>query len=405
LVDASAGDLSGLGPQVQGVVALPPSGDDVYFVAHGVLGDESNQRGELPVAAADNLYVYRLAQDGQPAKLQFVATLPEADAGLWGGGSGIDRANTTSDGRFLVFKTHRGLTADATRAEGPEQVYRYDAVTERLVRVSIGRAGFRDDGNASKHDAQIVPAFQAFQGNAPARSDPTMSDHGDLVFFESPAGLVPGALNEQSVRGNSKVLAENVYEWEAPGAKPSAAAPACEELSGCVALISNGKDITEGSGAHENGSAVQLLGTDSTGENVFFWTADQLVGSDTDSQIDLYDARMEGGFPEAPVEAACGSLPACHGESGPTGPVFGSLASTTFAGPGNITPGQVKPPPPSPKPKTAAQIRAEKLAKALRACRKQRSRTRRAGCEKKTRKTYGKPAKKAGKAQLRRHAR
>jgi len=51
----------------------------------------------------------------------------------------------------------------------------------------------------------------------------------------------------------------------------------------------------------------------------------------------------------------------------------------------------------SSKPKTAAQIRAEKLAKALRACKKDRVKKKRAACEASARKKYG-PAKKAKKS-------
>jgi hypothetical protein len=57
----------------------------------------------------------------------------------------------------------------------------------------------------------------------------------------------------------------------------------------------------------------------------------------------------------------------------------------------------VTPPPPT-KVKTAAGIRAEKLAKALKACHKKRGK-KRTECEKQARKRYGpvKKAKKGGK--------
>jgi hypothetical protein len=63
----------------------------------------------------------------------------------------------------------------------------------------------------------------------------------------------------------------------------------------------------------------------------------------------------------------------------------------TFNGTGNY------PPPPSPKGKTAAQIRAELLAKALKACRKKHNKHNRAVCEAQAKKRYG-PAHKAKKA-------
>ena len=63
-------------------------------------------------------------------------------------------------------------------------------------------------------------------GSVPVRSDPTMSDDGAFVFFESPVALTPRALNDVPV-GEGK-LAENVYEYH----------------EGQVSLISDGKDTT-----------------------------------------------------------------------------------------------------------------------------------------------------------------
>ena len=90
-------------------------------------------------------------------------------------------------------------------------------------------------------------------------------------------------------------LAQNVYEWEADGTG------ACVQPSGCVFLISDGLDRTE---VFYN-SSVKLLGADGSGENVFFTTDDQLVASDTDTEFDIYDARVDGGFPAAKRETSC----------------------------------------------------------------------------------------------------
>src|SRR6185312_893392 len=241
LVDVSAGDVSGLGPRVQGVVAIPPDGSDVFFVAKGVLTG-ANGVGGVPVPGGENLYVYRFGAGGGAGSLDFIATLPESDSGLWSSGVGV--ANVSSDGRVLVFGSHGGLTADVSREEGPAQVYRYDVASKRLSRVSIGLAGFNDNGNGSVVDARIVNAVQGFEADVgPGRSDPSMSDNGDLVFFESSAGLVPGVLDDVHVTGNAGVLAENVYEWAADGVKPSSGAAACGEVNGCVSLISDGRDV------------------------------------------------------------------------------------------------------------------------------------------------------------------
>jgi hypothetical protein len=378
LIDVSGGDSSGSGPRVQGVMAIPSEGDDVYFVARGVLTETANGQGEQPAPGKENLYVY--APDAE-APLKFIATLSTSDQSQW---QAPDSENLTPDGQFLVFTSHRGLTPDASRSEGPAQVYRYDLASGTLSRISIGEEGFDDNGNASLVDARL------------ARPGATMSTNGQLVFFESPAGLTPSALNDHAVTRNEHVLAENVYEWEAPGARLSESAPTCGEPGGCVWLISDGRDLNEGSDAHANLSAVELLGTDSTGANVFFWTADQLVSADTDSQIDLYDARVNGGFPEP------GPLPSCAtGETIEGGvcrsplvspPVFGAPGSSLFAGPGNITPAVIKSStkPSTPRKRlTAAQVRAAKLKRALKDCKDFKKRVRRTACEKRARSAYG----------------
>jgi hypothetical protein len=393
LVDVSAGDSSGLGPRVQGVIAIPPTGSDVYFIARGVLTERANKGGQEPVPGGENLYVYR------EGHLSFIATLASSDSPEWLEHGGIGVANVTSDGRVLVFTSHRGLTPDATSGEGPAQVYRYDAETEQLARVSVGVQGFNDNGNAPVADARIVKAQEDFiAGDGPGRSDPSVSENGSYVFFESPTGLTPGALNDQHVTGNPAVLAENVYEWAADGSQLSGSAVPCAQPGGCVSLISDGRDLNEGSGAHENTSAVELLGTDETGSNVFFWTADQLVGQDTDSQLDLYDARVNGGFaePAAPPECEPGETlagGACRA-AGSTPPAPATLASAVFAGAGNLTPpaivtATVKPPP-------APMTRARKLAAALGACRRDKQKARRVKCEKQAKQRYG-PVKAKGK--------
>jgi DNA-binding beta-propeller fold protein YncE len=378
LVDVSGGDSSGAGPGVQGVVAIASDGSRVYFVAKGVLSGIANAAGQEPLEGGDNLYVYG------GGHVAFIATLPSSDEGNW---HGVGQANVTPDGRFLVFASHGALTADATRAGGvgPAQIYRYDAQAGVLARVSIGVRGFNDDGNAGAGDAQIVPSRIGFAGQSgPGRADPTMSHDGSRVFFESPVGLTPNAVNDVPISsgGESRDLAENIYEWEADGAG------GCSEVGGCVWLISDGRDLAEGSGP--TASAVQLKGSDGTGSNVLFTSADPLVAQDGDTQRDFYDARVDGGFPVPVAQPVCGSAEECHvGGSEPS--VFGPLASLAPSGSGNLLPGTPKPAPVEPsKPLTNKQ----KLAKALKACHRDRAKKKRVACERQARKRYG-PAHKA----------
>jgi hypothetical protein len=399
LIDVSAGDTSGEAPRVLATVAISNDGSHVYFVARGALTG-ANLEGHTPVAGEPNLYVY----DTETARTSFLATLSSADeALLWSNGStrGLGEANVTPDGRFLVFLSHSALMPDTrTGAGAPPQAYRYDAATETLVRVSIGAQGFRDDGNEGvvgpKFDTtRIVRAGSSLErGVKPVRADPTMSDDGSRVFFESPLGLTPHALND-AVDGATEegrpTYAENVYEWEQPGVGSCPAAQA----AGCIYLISDGKDIAENDQiAGQTGKAVSLLGSDGSGANVFFTTSDQLVAQDTDTERDIYDAHIcssgEPCPPEAQATPPClGEV--CHGipaeqQGAPTG---GSL---TLNGLGNITPAA-----PTVKPKAKPLTRAQKLANALKACKKDKRKAKRATCERQARAKYG-PTKKKAKA-------
>jgi hypothetical protein len=304
LVDISTGDSSGGGPQVQGVVAVPTDGSHVYFVAKGVLSSEANSEGEEAEPGADNLYVYDNASPGQ---VTFIGQLSSGDEEEWR--SGIGFANVTLDGRFLVFTSDRALTKDDTRAEGPAQVYRYDAQTGSLVRVSIGEGGYNDNGNLSEANARIVPSGigGSSGGVGSPRTDPTMSDDGSYVFFESASALTPQALE----------TAQNVYEYH----------------NGHVSLISDGKDSSP--------NGVKLLGSSASGEDVFFTSADRLTSQDIDSQRDIYDAHICSlsvpcSTPPADAGAPC-EEEECH-TSAQT-PAQPPLAATiTLTGQGNLTP-------------------------------------------------------------------
>jgi len=158
--------------------------------------------------------------------------------------------------------------------------------------------------------------------------------------------LTRRALNEVPIgvdpRGNT-TYAENIYEWH----------------EGNVYLISDGRDRSVTGRFGE--SSVRLLGTDASGADVFFTTADSLVPQDTDSELDFYDARIGGGFPSpAPVAGCTGE--GCRGA--PAGaPVFSAPGSAVFSGAGNLPPTEVKPtvkPKQKPKPKKARKPKRKK---------------------------------------------
>lgn len=310
-----------------GVVRVSEDGSHVYFVAKGVLTEGKNAEGKEPEKGAENLYVYEpdpntpgsyvtrfvatLLSEAEEAKLNedafhrleervFVegesiehalalyqaelSAIEEAKS-VWGTADKRS-AETTPDGRFLVFLAAAQLTPDDTSSVG--QLFEYDAQSGHIARVSIGQGNsFNQDGNVNNWldgPHMVYPElYTQFAFAQEAQSRLTMSDDGSRVFFVSRDRLVP-----QAASGSA-----NVYEYS----------------DGDVHLISDGEDTSTGVGGE---ASVQLLGTDASGVDVFFTTADQLTSNDTDTQVDVYDARQQGGFAQADAPENCNG-DGCHG--------------------------------------------------------------------------------------------
>jgi DNA-binding beta-propeller fold protein YncE len=334
LSDVSANPGGALAP-VQRVMAISADGSHTYFLSKALLTEAPNAQGQRPAEGKENLYLYQRDAAFPEGHLSFVTT------GSFPVESGRpssnvadplalarSTANVTPDGRYLVFLASGRLTPDDTAASAAAaQVFRYDATSEALQRLSIGQRGFNDDGNAGPAAARVgsgvvtsasIAEMKLFSSG---RADPTMSNDGNFVFFESPLALTPGALDEVPVNGLGN-LAQNIYEWEADGVR------SCHEATGCISLISDGADISE----VQNESSVRLLGTDASGDNVFFQTTDGLVASDTDGGLDYYDARLEGGFPATTTPTLCESSEACHAGTTAAGPQQ-APATPLFNGP------------------------------------------------------------------------
>jgi hypothetical protein len=377
--------LSESGGTPGGVVRVSESGQYVYFVSSdsNLAKMPLSSTGHAAQDGGPNLYVF----DTGSGESTFVATLATQDQSEWSA-EDFRRVEATSDGRFLLFPSVGQLTPDAGGVG--RQLYRFEAPTDtspdgELVRVSVGAAGeymcaqthevesrFNCDGNATPPPSSRFASRYArtsqpeYASLSPARaSGVAITSDGTKVYFESPEGLTPGALNEvcaQEVEESCRVAASNVYEWE----------------DGEVYLLSDGSDSNPLFGT----SATKLIGADTTGENVFLTTSRVLVPQDTDSQVDIYDARSNGGFPSLSTSVPCQS--ACRAES--TAPTFAAPASSSLNSPtddsGPPAP-RITKPTPMPRPN-----RAEKLARALRACRAH-SRRRRTKCKAAARRRYG----------------
>jgi len=383
IVPVSAGDWGVGGAQVQEVLKVSEDGSRVYFTAAGALSGARNTQGAAPIEGEPNLYVFERDAQFPGGRLSFIAT-----TGAIGSAS-----VTPADGQFVVFTSSaKGITPGDTSTA--PQVFEYDAGSgshpPTLVRVSIGQNGFNDNGNTDRFYAEIPPE----EYDLPR----AVSENGEYVVFQSPDGLTPAALNgwrgeyERLTQAGNRVkeayYAQNVYEYH----------------DGDVYLVSDGQDTSYNSTsirAHPNGvgelgevvSSVRVRGLSPSGDDIFFETDDRLAPQDLDTQVDLYDARIEGGFP-APVSL----LPGCSGDA-----CQGQLSSTpTLLSPGSESqagesPPLVAEPAAASKPKSKALTPAQKLANALRTCKKNKAPKQREACEKRAHKQYP-TAKKAQKA-------
>jgi len=271
-------------------------------------------------------------------------------------------ARVSPDGVYFAFTSLNEVThfdnEDATTKKPDKEIFLYDAAGNRVVCVSCGAADVHPVGNT---ELPLPTQFTLKAYGQPVYLSRNVLDDG-RVFFTSPNVLVA----QQGKTGG----VDNVFEYE----------------EGRARLISSG--VSPDPSVFYDASA--------DGRDVFFVTAQSLVGADRDNGDSIYDAREGGGFPPGPGEGV--QSPACEPEDcrAPAGeaPVGQSAASSVFSGPGNLLA-----PPPVVVGKSQPRVltRAQKLANALRVCRRDRSKKKRGACEARARKQYGANAKKKGK--------
>jgi hypothetical protein len=365
LIMVSEGDTAGApaendqtpgeGADVLGVARVAADGSHIYFVARGVLTHAANSLGAKAGPGADNLYV----TDTTTGRTRFIALLSEEDGAIWRRRDLGKPVTVTPNGQILVLVTYADLTGEG--AAIGKQVYKYDATSGSLTRVSIGQHSSLE----RLAPRIVVPTYEKGDFPSEAHSKLTMSNDGSYVFFESPDALTAHALDDQVVGCLAAqagtcffdVYAANVYEYH----------------EGHVSLIVTGRPTAlEGS----------LLGTDETGTDVFFTTVESVAGSDTDTQQDIYDARVGGGFSPGAAPLSC-SGESCRGPlSGP--PQLSMSASAAQTSDDDLTPpaGLVA------KSDPKRMTRAQHLAALLRTCRAKTGKKRRR-CEAAATRRYG----------------
>jgi hypothetical protein len=340
-----------------GVVAVSADGSHVYFITPDQLTAQAPAGDPGP-----------LLYEWTPSGTTFVAALSPDDVGGYESATGSHvffipltsllqparPVRMTPDGSHLVFESHAQLTPDDTNAT--EDVYEYSD-TGGLVRVSKDSVA---PSAPVSYDAVIgspLPGANGGDGQpAPDYADNgevsygrVVSDDGSRVFFSTRNALTPDA--REGVR--------SIYEYE----------------QGRVSLVSPGGPAA--SDAYYQDSTAD-------GNDVFFTIRQALnQGDDDGGATDVYDSRIDGGFASATAEpSGCLQSNTCPATplALPAAPV-----SSLFELPGNA--------PPGPAPATTAPplTRAQKLARALRACAKRHNRARRRACQRAARRRYGPP--------------
>jgi hypothetical protein len=252
----AASDLTPAGG-VKGVLGASEDGSTVYY--QDAAGIEQRREGTTTQVAA-----------GKEAALP--SGYPPATS----------TARVSADGQHLAFLSKEELTGydNAGRAEaylwGPPP----GGAAPQLICASCNPTGERPQGPAS------IPATQ-LNGTTLAYRPRALSANGQRLFFDS-ADVLSFADTDNR---------PDVYQWEARGVGD------CQRNPGCVSLLASGRS--------DDGSS--FVDASADGTDAFFLTGESLLGADPGS-VDLYDARVAGGFPEAPrpipcIADACQALP------------------------------------------------------------------------------------------------
>jgi hypothetical protein len=214
----------------------------------------------------------------------------DADPGL---------ARVAVDGTRLAFLSDSTLGSDHVHALTGEvtnahiEMYVYDALAapaDALRCVSCVQGGGVSTG------ASVTPAATqgTSSGSLPGVRPRFLSSDGRRVFFSTVDALVSSDTNGVS----------DVYEYDT--------------ASKAVSLVSTGRGV----------EGAWFADASSTGDDVFLVTRQRLVGWDRDGGVDLYDARVGGGFSEPAAPAVACVSDECQGPLGlvPGFPVVGSVS-------------------------------------------------------------------------------
>ena len=219
---------------------------------------------------------------------------------------------------------------DQISGETDAEVYLYDASAEggagKLLCVSCNPSGSRPRGADAPGDHTPFWAAARILGlrEQPARSAGALRADGKRLYFE--------AFDDLALRDTNGV--EDVYQWEAAGTG------GCRRSRASFSPPQRRLHRPDLLGAER--SRLGIRRSDPDGLDVFFTTLASLLPQDF-GQLDVYDARVDGGLPSPKP-----GVQECEGEScqhPPAAPAPQTPASSNYVGPGNVVEKPKKPKP------------------------------------------------------------
>jgi WD40-like Beta Propeller Repeat len=283
LTDITANPLGSGQSQFLGVEAMSQDGSYVYFRDRSVYIPGKGEEG------AWNLYLLH----GDTLRFITADNVPVLATNFFDRDK--DTSRVTPDGRYLVFTSTRSLTGydnvDAVTGQPDSEVFLYDAVSDTLRCTSC-----RPDGTRPAGSAALLPVPTRNLLNPPK----SVTDDGHRVFFNTVDALVPADVNGKL----------DAYMYE----------------DGAVHILSSGSDSNDS----------YFVGASSDGDDAFFVTRARLTSTDKDSNLDVYDARVDGGLPDPPSIVPC-SGDGCFPAPTPD-PTLPTAISRFVLGDGNAAP-------------------------------------------------------------------
>jgi hypothetical protein len=319
MFDLDAKTTTLIAHKYKGMLGASEDASRIYLVSEEVLAQGAT-------AGRPSLYLYEAGGGGD---FSFIAEFSEADAFAEPDSSKqptpvalVPRRHVSRispDGLHAAFMAAGSLTGfdnlDANSGEAAAEVYLYDAGSEELDCVSCNPTGVRPSGSNIVEFGQPYWAAARIPGQYQLYASRVLSDDGSRLYFESFESLVHRDTNGK----------QDLYQWEAvgtgscSGASHSFSAP----NGGCLSLISSGESPQDSS----------FIDASSDGRDVFFTTGAGLVPWDS-GLIDIYDARVGGGFPPPPAPPGPCQGDAC--QSPRPAPNDPTPASAGFRGAGNL---------------------------------------------------------------------